>query len=377
MAKTSSTYNIHESYDTNYQSGPSYSGSWPDLTKLNRRLEPVEFLGKWLNSTLGVPAGPLLNAAYIKLYADLGFDVLTYKTVRTRANPCHPYPNVLAVAAQSEVLLAGGPDKPTLVTLPDDSGPLDQLSITNSFGMPSRAPQVWREDVGQAKSALHPGQMLVVSVVGSEQEGGTLLDLAQDFAQAAEWAAEAGADAIEANLSCPNVQSAEGSLYQSAEAVGIIARNLKANLGSVPFLLKIGSLPTYEKVLAVARAAWQGGAAGIAAINTIPAQVLDRTGQQALPGAGRLVSGICGAAIKPAGLEMVKKLNRARNELGLTPGEFVIVGVGGIMTGHDAQEYYQAGADGAQSGTGAMWNPGLAQEYKAVLADARKFAYMP
>ena len=176
---------------------------------------------------------------------------------------------------------------------------------------------MWREDVGRAKSALHPGQMLVVSVVGSGQEGGTLLDLAQDFAQAAEWAAEAGADAIEANLSCPNVQSAEGSLYQSAEAVGMIAESMKARLDGVPFLLKIGSLPTYEQVLAVARAAWQGGAAGIAAINTIPAKVFDPAGRQALPGEGRLVSGICGAAIKPAGLEMVKKLGRARNELGL------------------------------------------------------------
>ncbi len=370
------TYNICESYEANYQNGPTYNGPLPDLTEVNAGLEPVVFLGKRLSSTLGVPAGPLLNAAYIKLYADLGFDVLTYKTVRTRPYPSHPYPNVMAVAARPEILLAGGPDKPTLVTLPDDSGPLDQLSITNSFGMPSRAPQVWREDVGHAKSALHPGQMLVVSVVGSGQDGGTLLDLARDFAQAAEWAAEAGADAIEANLSCPNVQSAEGSLYQSAEAVGMIAQSLKASLNSLPFLLKIGSLPTFEKVLAVVQAAWQGGAAGIAAINTIPAKVLDGAGQQALPGAGRLVSGICGAAIKPAGLEMVKKLVRARNELGLTPRDFVIVGVGGIMTGNDALEYYEAGADGAQSGTGAMWNPKLAQEYKAVLVDTRKFAHV-
>lgn len=363
-----STYNILESYDVNYEQGPEFDGVLPDLQKVNAGLEPQEFLGKSLNSTLGVPAGPLLNSAYIKLYADLGFDVLTYKTVRTRAQPSHAYPNVKAVTASPEVML--GPSKPTLTTLPDDNGPLSQLSITNSFGMPSRAPEIWREDVAKAKNALHAGQMLVVSVVGTAQAGGTLADLAADFAQAAEWAEWAGADAVEANLSCPNVQSAEGSLYQSPEAVKLIAQCMKERLGSLPFLLKIGYMPKYEQVLAAATAAYSGGAAGIAAINTIPANVVDKQGQQALPGAGRLSSGICGAAIKPAGLTMVQRLAQARRELGLSPREFTIVGVGGIMTATDALEYYQAGADGAQSGTGAMWNPELAVQYKEAVKNS-------
>jgi dihydroorotate dehydrogenase len=361
-----STYNIHESYDINYEHGPEYAGPLPNLDKINAGLEPALFLGKKLNSTIGVPAGPLLNAEYIKLYADLGFDVLTYKTVRTQLHPSHPYPNVQAVKATPEVMLAGG--KPTLVTLPDDNIPLDQLSITNSFGMPSRAPQTWQQDVAKAKGFLHAGQMLVVSVVGTVQAESTMANLAADFAQAAAWAKQAGADAVEANLSCPNVQSGEGSLYQSPAAVRLIAQNLKASLGELPFLLKIGALPQYEQVLAVAQAAWEGGAAGLAAINTIPANVIDSDGKQALPGQGRLVSGICGAAIKPAGLAMVKNLQQARQELDLSKEQFVIVGVGGIMTAADAFEYYQKGADSVQSGTGAMWNPELAQQIKLKLS---------
>lgn len=366
MSKSSSTYNINESYDINYERGPEFHGVLPNLNEINAGLEPVEFLGQKLNSTLGVPAGPLLNATYIKLYADLGFDILTYKTVRTQKQGCHPYPNVKAVEATPENLLNKA-TKPTLTTRPDDNGPLSQLSITNSFGMPSREPTVWREDVRLAKNFLHPGQMLVVSVVGTIQAGQTLTDLASDFAQAAEWAATAGADAVEANLSCPNVQSGEGSLYQSSEAVGLIAEQMKVRLDSVPFLLKIGSLSEYKQVLAVVKAAHDGGAAGLAAINTIPANVIDEQGQQALPGQGRLVSGICGAAIKPAGLEMVRKLVRARQELGLTLSEFTIVGVGGIMSGVDALEYYENGAEAAQSGTGAMWNPLLAVEFKQLV----------
>jgi dihydroorotate dehydrogenase len=363
--KTPSTYNINLSYDDNYIAGPTFSGALPVLSELNRHLTPVEFLGYDLNSTLGVPAGPLLNSAYIKLYADLGFDVLTYKTVRSAAHPSHPYPNICAVTATPEQLYTT--DKPSLCTLPDDSGALESLSITNSFGMPSRPTEIWQADVAKALAGLHEGQLLVVSVVGTAKSGGTLQDFADDFAFTAKLAKEAGAHAVEANLSCPNVQGAEGSLYQNPSAVAVVSKALKRELGSLPFMLKIGFLPEPAKVKAVVHAAVSNGANGIAAINTIPAKVYDSEGKQALPGEGRLVSGICGAAIKPAGLEMTRLLLQARTELGLTPVDFAIVGVGGVMTARNAEEYYELGADGVQSGTGAMWNPYLAQEYKQAL----------
>lgn len=362
--KTASTYNISRSYDDNYMAGPSFEGQLPDLLELNRHLIPVEFLGYQLNSSLGVPAGPLLNSAYIKLYADLGFDVLTYKTVRSAAHASHPFPNVYAVTAQPEQMLKG--DKPALTTLPDDSGDLESLSITNSFGMPSRSPEVWQADVARAKALLNEGQILVVSVVGTAKEGGTLQEFADDFALTAKMAAEAGADAVEANLSCPNVQGAESSLYQNPTAVGTVSRAMKRELGKLPFMLKIGYLPDYNRVCEVAQAAISNGARGIAAINTIQAKVYDSTGNQALPGEGRLISGICGAAIKPAGLTMTRLLLQARSELGYSKSAFEVVGVGGVMSAEDALQYYQLGADGVQSGTGVMWNPYLAQEYKLV-----------
>lgn len=368
-ARMKSTYNINLSYDENYQAGPDFTGTLPDLNQINAGLPPAHFLGYKVNSTIGVPAGPLLNSAYIKLYADLGFDVLTYKTVRTQAQACHPFPNVRAVATSPGWYATSGA-KPALYTLPelDESGALDDLSITNSFGMPSRAPEIWREDVARAKEALHPGQVLVVSVVGTAKAGGTLDELAADFALAAGWAAEAGAAVVEANLSCPNVQSSEGSLYQSPLAVGKVAGAISQMLsGSIPFLLKMGYLEDQNLVEQVVAAAHDAGAAGLAAINTIPARVYDADGQQALPGEGRLVSGICGAGIKPAGLKMTEKLLATRARLGLTPAEFAIIGVGGVTTGTDVLEYLRLGADGVQSGTGAMWHPYLACEAKQML----------
>lgn len=366
-----STYNIDLSYDANYAAGPDFSGDLPDLAAVNSGLPPATFLGHAVNSTFGVPAGPLLNSAYIGLYARLGFDVLTYKTVRTGYAPSHPFPNVRAVETSPGWYRTSG-EKPALYTLPglDESQSQPNLSITNSFGMPSKEPAVWMADVAQAKASLQPGQVLVVSVVGTSRPGGTLGDLAQDFAQAASLAVQAGADAIEANLSCPNVKASEGSLYQSPVAVSTVAKVLSAATGKIPFLLKMGYLEDKKLIREVVEAAANGGAAGLAAINTIPARVYQSPDLQALPGDGRLVSGICGAGIHEAGLVMAARLLEARSEIGLSKDNFSIVGVGGVMAARDALEYLELGVDGVQSGTGAMWNPYLAMELKQLLKSA-------
>ena len=90
-------------------------------------------------------------------------------------------------------------------------------------------------------------------------------------------------------------------------------------------------------------------------------KILDKDGKQALPGEGRLRSGVCGASIKWAGLDMVKKLKKLRGELGYS---YTIIGVGGVTTADDFFEYRDAGADVVMSATGAMWNPYLAREIK-------------
>jgi len=73
---------------------------------------------------------------------------------------------------------------------------------------------------------------------------------------------------------------------------------------------------------------------------------------------------MCGASIKWAGLDMVKRLVALRKKHGL---KFEIIGVGGVMTPADFQAYRQAGADVVQSVTAAMWNDQLAAEVKASL----------
>jgi len=94
-------------------------------------------------------------------------------------------------------------------------------------------------------------------------------------------------------------------------------------------------------------------------INTIPAKVYDKNGKQALPGEGRLVSGLCGSGIKWAGLDMVKRMDKLRKKKGYN---YEIIGIGGVMTPADFHEYRKAGADAVQACTGPMWNPNLAHE---------------
>ena len=81
-----------------------------------------------------------------------------------------------------------------------------------------------------------------------------------------------------------------------------------------------------------------------------------------MPGEGRLKSGLCGAGIKWAGLDMVKRLNKLRKDKSYS---FEIIGVGGVMTPEDYNSYRELGADCVQSVTGSMWNPDLAHEIKA------------
>ena len=87
-------YDRTRSYEWNYAHAPEpvdvavpgVGGAW-------------NYCGLPCASPLGIAAGPLLNGRWILYYASLGFDILTYKTVRTRARPCYSMPNLQPVAA--------------------------------------------------------------------------------------------------------------------------------------------------------------------------------------------------------------------------------------------------------------------------------------
>lgn len=344
-------YDPEKSYEENYTEGPF--SIFADGEILKREGEPAqELFGNPLYTPFGIPAGPLLNGNFVKGAFDKGFDIATYKTVRSNKYPCHPWPNVLAVKVQGDLTLERAGER-----LIADNTYNEPLSITNSFGVPSRDPDVWQQDMADAARSAGKGQVMIGSFQGTSKNNGDVGAYIEDFVTTAELVRETGAKILEANLSCPNEGTAS-LLCFDIERARTITDAIKNKIGDTSLILKMGY---FKEMHALRDFVKEVGsmAQGLCAINTIPAEIVDTDGTQALPGEGRLRSGVCGHAVQWAGLDMVQRLKALRDELGLS---YAIIGVGGVATPADYTKYREAGADVVQSATGAMWNGRLAQE---------------
>src|SRR5206468_2823887 len=152
---------------------------------------------------VGVPASVLTATAdWIEYYARRGFNVLTYKTVRSALRDAHSKPNWVFLNDLTEPLEPGQTPETYGDALVWPRDP-NAFSMANSFGVPSFAPEIWQKDVSKAVASLRSGQVLIVSVMGTwEDFKGP--ELIKDFVNVARMAKGAGAPAIELNLSCPN-----------------------------------------------------------------------------------------------------------------------------------------------------------------------------
>ena len=313
------------------------------------------FLGQKISHPFGIPAGPVLDSKFVDGAFKKGFNVVVYKTVRAGEFPSHPFPNVLAVHVQGDLTLEKA--KQPLVADTDYEEP---LSITNSFGVPSRASSVWQEDARKAVKTAREGQVMVLSFMGTVREHQTADEFVADFAEAAQLSTATGAKILEANLSCPNIGN-EGLVCYNLDMTERVCEAIRKAIGDLPLILKVGYYTSDDDIRRLADVA-ERYAQAISSINTISAPIVDKAGKQALPGSSlRLRSGVCGAAIKWAGLEMASKLKKIRDEM---RAHYAIVGVGGVTVPQDFREYRDAGADVVMSATGAMWNPYLAKEIK-------------
>lgn len=339
------------SYEENYKKGPPIN--FQNISLPHRKITSTQkFLGFDVNLPFGIPSGPLLNSLFIQAAFSFGFDILTYKTVRTGSFPCHPFPNILYVDAPAQL----HPDQtPRLIGRDQTDAPIEMLSITNSFGVPSMTPAVWQADVKKSLGYVGNGQMLILSFMGTVRENQTQEAFIQDFALAAKLARQTGAKVLEANLSCPNIGN-EGLVCYNLETTERVVKAIRAVIGDTPLILKVGYYKNMQDLEKIAMITHEYANA-VAVINTIQTEIVDEEGKQILPGKNRLRSGVCGASIKWAGLEMVEKLHAIRLEKNL---KYEILGIGGVMTADDYVAYRKAGADAVQSATGAMWNADLA-----------------
>jgi dihydroorotate dehydrogenase (NAD+) catalytic subunit len=172
---------------------------------------------------------------------------------------------------------------------------------------------------------------------------------AADYAETCSALGRSGIEAIELNLSCPNVEEA-------ADAAAAIVAACRATT-DLPLYAKLSA--AHPDVAEVARAVAAAGADGLSLINTLRATALDK---ELRPVLARGSGGLSGPALKPVGLHAVSVCHEATG--------LPIVGMGGIESGRDALEFAACGARDVALGTVLFGDPGAPARVRAELATA-------
>ncbi len=347
------TYDIGRSFEWNSVHGPAFEGPWPNIPATPHKT----VLGLDVASRFGVAASVLTSARWVETYSRLGFDLLTYKTVRSVPWRCHEPANWLFLDETGRARLSD-PDC-ALTTAEAIASEAADAFAAGSFGIPSSAPSHWEPDIARAKAALGTGQALVVSIVGTVLPESREEDVLADFSDLAARVRAAGADAVEANLSCPNVRAQEGEVFRDAALSGRIARAVRAAAGGAPVLLKIGHLPDPSDLRTFLRAV-AGAADAVTMINAPSRRILAPDGSPAF-GAGRERAGVMGDAIFPLAIEQLRRAVAIEDEDRL---DLSFVAVGGVNSAARARAMIEAGAAAVQCASAAVWNPYLASEIK-------------
>jgi len=164
---------------------------------------------------------------------------------------------------------------------------------------------------------------------------------------------------VELNISCPNVSGGVDFGTDAAACHAVVAGCRAAC--DRPILAKL--TPNVTDIVAIARAALDGGADGLSVINTVLGMAVDWRRRRPLLGNG--MGGLSGPAIKPIALRCVHQIARATGA--------PIIGIGGIATIDDVMEFLVAGASAVQIGTANFYDPTvcmrLLEELPAAIAE--------
>lgn len=151
-------------------------------------------------------------------------------------------------------------------------------------------------------------------------------------------------NAIEVNISCPNVK--QGGMAFGTTASGA-AEVTKAIRKAYPKTLIVKLSPNVTDITEIARAVEAEGADSVSLINTLLGMAIDVERQR--PILSTVTGGLSGPAVKPVALRMVWQVSRAV--------KIPVIGLGGISSGADAMEFILAGASAIQVGTANFFNP--------------------
>jgi hypothetical protein len=323
-------------------------------------------LGFDVGFPIGIPSCELTcNADWIEYYARKGFHILTYRTVRNRPTGGSPYDWVFLADGNGPWDVG---DAPTEVTRADDNVPRDwrKVSSATSFVAPCPAPEIWVEDMREARrrlDGLGGHHLLIASVTDSVPlEEKTPQRLAQDFVEVACRAEGAGAHVIECYLARATARDGTGeprpceqNIQTSRAIVEAVREALKPN---TRLLIKLsGDLPLdrLERIVVpLARARIIDGVSGIS-----PLRVQRVVQQDGATLWGEKLPGVAGYLLRDVSRAFVDRLADLKRRHDL---RFEIIAMGGITSPEDVSTYLNLGASAVQVATAAVSNPSLAAE---------------
>ncbi len=294
-----------------------FAGAVPD--------DPVQLLGLKFRNRVGLAAGLDKNADCIEAWDRLGFGFVEVGTVTPRPQPGNP--------------------KPRMFRLPSQQALINRLGFNN-------------KGVEYLVERVRGSNCRAVLGINIGKNADTPIDRAADDYEACLRKVHAVAGYVTVNISSPNTKNLRD--LQDEQHLRALLGRLKAVRGElaqkegrrVPMLVKLAPDLEAADLRRTGALARQLGADGLIATNT----TIERPGLGEARHAGE-AGGLSGAPLKPLALAALRAL---RGELG---PEYPLIGVGGIVSGADAVERRQAGADLVQIYTGFIYRgPALVGE---------------
>lgn len=227
------------------------------------------------------------------------------------------------------------------VTLkPHTGNPLPRIwettaGMLNAIGLQNEGVEDFIADKLPALKAN--GLTVIVSIAGKRR---------QDYKTLSALLDKTAADAIEVNISCPNIEH-KGKCSLFAQDPADTASIIRAVKGQTkkPVIAKLS--PNVTDITIIARAAERAGADAVSLINTLIGMDVDIACRK--PRLGNITGGLSGPAIKPIALRMVWEACRCVT--------IPVIGIGGIMNAEDAIAFFLCGASAVQIGTASFIDP--------------------
>ncbi|XP_026487156.2 dihydropyrimidine dehydrogenase [NADP(+)] [Vanessa tameamea] len=217
------------------------------------------------------------------------------------------------------------------VTSGESFGP-GQGSFLNIELISEKCAAYWCQSITELKRDF-PTKVVIASIMCSYNEA--------DWTELSQSAEASGADALELNLSCPHGMGESGmglACGQDPVLVKGISQWVRKAI-KIPFFVKL--TPNITDIVGIAKAAYEGGASGVSAINTVSGLMSIRADATPWPKVGRekntTYGGVSGNATRPMGLRAVSAI---ANKLPAFP----ILGIGGIDSADSALQFIMCGA---------------------------------